>query len=237
MKNHLFYCLAGLLLMSLTKPATAQLRPQLNAYLERAAAESDQIPETRKAELSLIATYIRGRHTQGLPIKLLFVCTHNSRRSQMSQAWAKAIAEYVGIPGVETQSAGLEATAFNPRAISALTRAGFEVQPHPSPLPGGNRYTLSYGLKDSDALVGMHSKTLAGLDANWNDFAALMTCSDADEKCPLVPGASARFKLAYEDPKASDGTTTETATYDATCRQIAVELLYAFSLAQGGYPK
>jgi hypothetical protein len=61
-------------------------------------------------------------------------------------------------------------------------------------------------------------------------YCAVMTCSHADENCPLIPGAALRISLPFEDPKAFDGTNEETARYDECCRQIAREMLYAFSL-------
>jgi arsenate reductase len=55
-----------------------------------------------------------------------------------------------------------------------------------------------------------------------------MTCTHADENCPFIPGAT-RISLPYEDPKAFDGTPEEEAIYAERCRQIARELLFAFS--------
>ncbi|MDX2062941.1 MAG: protein-tyrosine-phosphatase [Bacteroidia bacterium] len=211
-------------------PTHAQLSPDLSGYLKGLEPGLDSLTPERKALLDPIAEHLRAQAATGQPIRLLFVCTHNSRRSQMSQVWAKAIAEHVGFERIETESAGLEATAFNPRAISALARAGFAVKQTPSALPGGDRVTLVYGAND-EALKGLHSKTLVELPATWQPFTALMTCSDADEKCPFVPGAAARFKLTFEDPKVADGTPNERQAYDERCRQIATELLYVFTQA------
>ena len=57
-------------------------------------------------------------------------------------------------------------------------------------------------------------------------FGAVMTCSSADRGCPLVYGADARFAIPYVDPKVSDGTDAEAATYDARLEQIGTEMLY-----------
>ena len=62
-----------------------------------------------------------------------------------------------------------------------------------------------------------------------DDFAAVMTCADADENCPFIPGTSARIALNYQDPKVADGTSEEQQTYDARQRQIATEMLFVFS--------
>jgi len=62
-----------------------------------------------------------------------------------------------------------------------------------------------------------------------NNFAAIMTCSHADENCPLVLGASARIALTYDDPKEFDGTPLETAKYAERVQEIGREIFYAFS--------
>ena len=56
-----------------------------------------------------------------------------------------------------------------------------------------------------------------------------MTCSEADEACPVVLGAALRIPIRYEDPKIYDGTHEESTAYDARCLQIATEMLYLFS--------
>ncbi len=55
-----------------------------------------------------------------------------------------------------------------------------------------------------------------------------MTCSDADENCPFIPGAEFRLPLTYEDPKEADDTPYEESRYDERVRQIGVEMMYVF---------
>jgi arsenate reductase len=62
------------------------------------------------------------------------------------------------------------------------------------------------------------------------DFAAIMTCSHADENCPLVNGAATRIALTYNDPKDFDGTSQEAIKYSERVDEIGREILYAFSL-------
>ncbi|HRD39757.1 MAG TPA: protein-tyrosine-phosphatase, partial [Bacteroidia bacterium] len=62
------------------------------------------------------------------PIHLIYVCTHNSRRSHFGQVWAQVAADYYQIENVSTFSGGTEATAFNPNAINALKRVGFKIE-------------------------------------------------------------------------------------------------------------
>ena len=201
--------------------------PAVQVYLAARAAEADQIDTLRRQDLDRLAAYIRSRRAAGAVPELLFVCTHNSRRSQLAQVWAQVIGQQLGLP-VSSYSAGTEATAFNPRAVAALERAGLVMSKADEQLPGGPRYKASYG--DGLSVADLHSKTLAHAGAQA-PFAAVMVCGDADKRCPFVPGAEVRIAIAYDDPKAADGTPDEAAVYDARCAQIARELLYALSRA------
>ncbi|MEO9483257.1 MAG: protein-tyrosine-phosphatase [Ekhidna sp.] len=178
-----------------------------------------EVEESRKPVLQQLAEYIRGNTYP----QLNFICTHNSRRSHLSQVWAQVFAHQEGIQ-VSTFSGGTEATAFNPNAVSALRRAGLAI----SEAAGDNpKYQVSF----DDQLEPMicFSKTFDDLVNPKTDFAAIMTCSEADADCPYVPGADTRIKLFYKDPKISDGTPEERQTYDARCAQIANEMRYIFS--------
>ncbi len=181
-------------------------------------------PERREA-LDQLASWIDGRRAAGQPVRLLFICTHNSRRSHMGQLWAATAAAHFGVDDVATFSGGTEATAFNPRAVASLQRAGFEIEPNGD---GDNpRYEVSYS--PSQPVLWAWSKTYDD-SANPSDgFAAVMTCSAADEACPFVRGADLRIAIPYDDPKAADGTPHEAATYDERSAQIATEMLYVFS--------
>ena len=76
---------------------------------------------------------------------------------------------------------------------------------------------------------------LQGTTANpTSNFAAIMTCSHADKNCPIVQGASIKISTPYEDPKDADGKPNETEVYNERCKQIATEVLYAFSLVKSG---
>jgi protein-tyrosine-phosphatase len=184
----------------------------------------DGIPADRKEMLDRIATFIRSKRAVGETARLIFVCTHNSRRSQMGELWAAAAAAYYGIDHVETFSGGLEVTAFNPRAITSMERAGFQVAGQ-----GGDNPHVKVTYASDRPALEMFSKKYSDPFNPQKDFAAIMTCSHADESCPLVLGAAARIPLHYEDPKASDGSPQETATYDERSKQIAREMLFVFS--------
>lgn len=63
----------------------------------------------------------------GEKAELIFICTHNSRRSHIAQVWAQTAATYYNVPNVVAYSGGTEATAFNPRAVKAMEEAGFKI--------------------------------------------------------------------------------------------------------------
>lgn len=201
------------------------LMPTLQEYVKQRAGEFDQVPAERREELQQLAEYVREQVEAGKPARLTFICTHNSRRSHFAQVWAQTAAAHYGVGGVETYSGGTEATAFNPRAVAALKRAGFTI---PDPGEGANpHYKVSFS-RDADPL-DCFSKVYNQRPNPSGDFCAVMTCSEADRNCPLVEGSARRVAIPYEDPKAFDGTAEETAKYDERCRQIAREMLYVFS--------
>ena len=187
----------------------------------------DAIPDDRKLALERVAIFIAERMAAGGPIELTFICTHNSRRSHMAQLWAAAAATHYGVTGVETYSGGTEATSFNPRAVEALKRVGFVIEN-----PGGENPPYRVRYSEDAPTIECFSKTYGHPFNPQRDFVAVMTCSQADRACPVVHGAALRVPIAYDDPKASDGTPEEASTYDARCRQIGAEMLYLFSRAR-----
>lgn len=202
-----------------------ELLPALADYVTSLPAEFDPIPAERKQTLEQIAAFVRREHTAGRTAKLVFICTHNSRRSHMSQIWAATAAAYHGLERVETYSGGTEATAFHPNAVAALARAGFDI---PGPAQADNpHYQLAYAR--GRARLEAFSKVYAAPSNPQAEFAAIMNCSEADEACPFVAGATFRISLASDDPKLADGTPAEQARYDERCRQIAREMFYLFA--------
>ena len=198
----------------------------LAASVADVLAAIDTVPADRREPLETIAAFVRARRAAGEPATLVFICTHNSRRSHMGQLWAATAALHYGIEGVETYSGGTEATAFNPRAVATLRRAGMRID---AP-PGGAdnpRYTVS--LSPGGPTLEAFSKTYSEPPNPTEDFAAIMTCNEADRACPFVKGAALRVALPYVDPKEADGTPQEAATYDERSAQIATEMFWLFS--------
>lgn len=186
-----------------------------------------EISEERQHLLRKLSEYIQEKRNQNLPINLVFICTHNSRRSHFGQVWAAVAATYYGMDNVHTYSGGTEATAFNPNAINALKRSGFKIEGDSSvPNP---TYTVKFG---EELQTLCFSKTFDDPTNPSSNFAAIMTCSHAEENCPFVPGTELRIGITYDDPKDFDGTPFQDEKYLERSNQIALECLYAFSLVK-----
>lgn len=172
--------------------------------------------------LDEMADYLLAKIKQGKEIRLNFICTHNSRRSQFSQIWAQTAATYFGIDAA-CYSGGVEVTAFNERAVAALKRDGFKV------LQKGEENPVYFVFpgEDAEPIITFSKVYDDALNAN-KEFAAVMTCDHADDNCPFIPGAEERFPLRFEDPKAFDDSPLEEKMYSERSRQIAAELFYLF---------
>lgn len=111
--------------------------------------------------------------------RVLFLCTHNSARSQMAEGFLRAMAG----DRFEAQSAGTEKTSVNPLAIEVMAEHGID-------------------------LGGHASKVYDGLTQEPWDF-LVTVCDDANERCPFVPGAVKRLHWSFEDPSRATGTGEE----------------------------
>lgn len=199
--------------------------PSLQSTINKLTSEFNQIPESRKTILKELTDFVSQKAKSNQAVNLNFICTHNSRRSHISQVWAQAAAQHYHISGVQCYSGGTEATAFNPRAVKAMQDAGFDIQV----FKDGTNPIYKVKFSNEAQPLTVFSKKY---DDDFNpkkDFAAIMTCSHADENCPLVLGATKRIALTYNDPKDFDGTAQEAAKYSERVMEIGREILYAFS--------
>ena len=218
--------LATTVLMSCTETPALNMNPwnpRLAETTARLLEDTASVSEERKSELNALAQWTAESLDERGQADLIFICTHNSRRSHLSQVWAQVGADVAGVKGIQTFSGGTEATACNPRTVAAMQRAGFEVVQQDTIHGETNpTYLVSTGLTD----MACFSKKYGDESNPSEGFGAVMTCSSADRSCPLVYGADARFAIPYVDPKVSDGTDSEAATYDARLEQIGTEMLY-----------
>ena len=103
-------------------------------------------------------------------LKILFLCTGNSCRSQMAEGWARAR----HANELEAISAGIEAHGLNPRAVQVMGEAGIDISGH-------------------------HSKSLDELGPIEIDW-VVTVCAHADARCPTWSGAARRYHVPFEDP-------------------------------------
>jgi arsenate reductase len=204
-------------------PTQNKLFPALIDFIKD--INSENISESRMQVLQPLVDYIQQKVAQNLEIRINFICTHNSRRSHLAQVWAQTMACYYHIPTVFCYSGGTEATALFPKVAETLQKAGFFVQTisdHENPI---------YAIKFADnqhPILGFSKKYDAEFNPK-NDFAAVLTCSQADVGCPFIAGAAKRIPITFDDPKAFDATPLQNEKYLERSLQIASELKYVFS--------
>lgn len=188
------------------------------------AFSSENISDERKEVLKHLADYINGKVKSGETIRLNFICTHNSRRSHLSQIWAQTMAFHFGIKNVFCYSGGTEATAMFPKVAETLINQGFQMQKLSE--TANPVYAVKYAQNESPIIC--FSKTYSDDFNPKKKFGAIMTCNNADEGCPIVLGADARFPIKYDDPKAFDGTELQTQKYAERSLEIAQEMWWVF---------
>jgi arsenate reductase len=108
--------------------------------------------------------------------RVLFLCTHNSARSQMAEGLLRKIAG----DQFEVFSAGTEKTRVHPLAIEAMRESGIDISSH-------------------------RSKTLDEFEGQQFDY-VITVCDRANESCPIFPGSTERIHWSFDDPSAATGT-------------------------------
>ena len=197
---------------------------KLKNLCDQLTQQFDAISLERKQLLDKISEYIQEKKNQHQAIQLIYVCTHNSRRSHFGQIWAAVAADYYGLNKVTTFSGGTEATAFNPNAIQALQGLGFVITKMDT--SENPKYDVDFGGSKSSICF---SKVYDDSSNPTSNFAAIMTCGDAEENCPFIPGVELRIGTTYDDPKMFDGTELQEEKYIERALQIGLETLYVFS--------
>lgn len=211
--------------LSNVKAQKANLNSDLLRYCTSLSSEFNQIPAERKEYLNELVSYIAEQKKAQKAINLVFVCTSNSRRSHMAQVWSQIASYYYEVKNVSTFSGGTEKTKVNKNALSALEKTGIVLQSHQqseNPI-----WFASAGFKFTPMVL--FSKVYTDSTNPSQNFGAVMVCAEANESCPIVPGADFRLGLPYQDPKAFDNTSQQNEKYEERCRQIAREMFYVFS--------
>jgi arsenate reductase len=188
------------------------------------ASKNIKLAEDRKKILLKISETVATEYTENNVVNLNFICTHNSRRSQLGQVWAFYAANYFNL-NIDAFSGGTEVTAFYRNTVKTLQAVGFDFKivefSHQNP-----KYLISY--KESTRSIFGFSKRFDD-ETNKNPFIAITTCNNADKNCPFIPTAIERFHLPFVDPKFSDGTPEQSATYLKTNEHIAAEIFFIFT--------
>ena len=183
------------------------------------------ISDQRNAILQPLVAYIQDKVNNNQIINLNFICTHNSRRSHLAQVWAQFASYFYKVQNVNCYAGGTEETALFPIIAETLENQGFQI------LKIAESNNPIYAIKfdeNSLPIIGFSKK----FDNPFNpvsNFAAILTCSQADEGCPYIPGAEKRITITYEDPKISDDTTEQAEVYHQRSIQIATEMMFVFS--------
>lgn len=183
------------------------------------------ISSERKIVLQELIDFIQLKVSKNKEIRINFICIHNSRRSQLSQVWAQTMAYYFNIKNVFCFSGGTESTALFPMVTETLENSGFKINKiskNENPV-----YSIKYS-DNEHPIIGFSKK----LDDHFNpksEFAAIMTCSQADGGCPFIAGAEKRIPITFEDPITFDNTPRQEEKYNERSLQIATELFYVFS--------
>jgi arsenate reductase len=199
------------------------LFPEIEKTIKQLKIE--EITTERKTILQPLVDFIQTKVNEQKEIRLNLICTHNSRRSHLSQVWAQTAAAYFDVKNVFCYSGGTEATALFPMAAQTLEKQGFKIK---TISEGSNPiYAIKYA-ENTHPVIGFSKK----YDDDFNpesEFAAIMTCSQADGGCPFIAGAEIRIPITFEDPKAFDNTPFQAEKYTERSLQIATEMFFVFS--------
>jgi protein-tyrosine phosphatase/arsenate reductase len=200
--------------------------PKIEKLCQNFEREFDTISAERKTVLTCIASNIQSQIENLGKAQLIYICTHNSRRSHFGQIWANVVAEFYGLSTkVEAFSGGTEVTALHLNSISALTTMCFKVNSNSA--NNNPHYEVKFGV---NLFTTCFSKVYDASENPKKDFIAVMTCSHADENCPLIPGASSRFSTPYEDPKLFDNTKLQDEKYLERALEIGKEVCFMMSM-------
>ena len=189
--------------------------------IRQIAADEENISKTRKNALAHLADTLVDKHKKE-SFPLIFICTHNSRRSIVAEVWASVLADHYQLP-VKAYSGGTEVTAVHQNTLDCLGNIGFRI------VKQNNRQNpkvlIKYG---ADQQLITFSKLFDDEVNPQQNFSAIMLCDNAAENCPFIPNALQRVNLTFPDPKQFDGTEMESEKYNEVCMQIGSELHFLF---------
>lgn len=196
---------------------------KLGKICDTLVSQSELIPDERKGMLQMLSYYIRKKYEEGKNPKLLVISTHNARRSQIAQIWLGISAEYFNISKLEIYSGGLEVSEFDVRVINAFERIGIEIE-FDNRLESNTKYLIKWNEK-MEPLVGF-SKKYEHKSNPQDQFCAIIVCSNANKKSPIVFGSEFKISIPFSDPQSFNDTDVEDLIYDSRVKQIGREMLF-----------
>ncbi|MFT4659957.1 MAG: arsenate reductase [Patiriisocius sp.] len=188
-------------------------------YLE--SLDENHIADERKIQLDGLVDSIKNQISKSGFSKVVFICTHNSRRSTLAQVLCESLANLLDLNDITFYSGGTESTAFNYRMVKALQAKGFvleEIEKGENP-----KYILQ---SDSQKSSIYFSKKYDEEPNPTKDFIAVIVCDHAADNCPIVHGADAIVPLTYIDPKNADDSENEPEVYLKKVDEIGGEMKY-----------
>ncbi len=196
----------------------------MKAKIEKLILESDKIFPQRKVELEKFAQSMFDQLGKEEKSNVVFLCTHNSRRSQLAQVWLWTALAFFEIDSIRSFSAGTEETQFNSNMVEAMRRFGFNIT---AVAMGKNPQYIVKLYNDPTIYLNAYSKRMMHPANPQRNFISVPVCGSAAKKCPVLPGAFAIVPLTYKDPKLSDNTQFERRTYDEKVIEIGREILFS----------
>ncbi len=187
--------------------------------------EKQTISNERKAILSDFAKHLQSKIDANEIINVIFICTHNSRRSILGQVWFQTLSDYFGFKNMYSYSGGTESTKIAELIIKTLKNQGFSIDiiaKTNNPI-----YAIKYN-ENHPTIIGF-SKEFSHSFNPQSDFIAVMVCSDADKNCPFINTANKQIAITYQDPKLFDNTNQEEEKYLERSLEIGSELFFVFS--------
>lgn len=198
--------------------------PTLKSNIENIKNVHYSAPIGQISEIYKLANWLVEQYQNGDTPNLNFICTHNSRRSQIGQFWGAVLPHLLQLPMVNSFSGGTEVTACHPNTLKALATFGVKI----STLSEGENphYQLHFGSDIPD--LESWSKLYSDIANPKQNFVAVMTCNTAIENCPHLEGATLRIFLPFTDPKYADDTLGEAEAYQQTIEEMGQVMLAVF---------
>lgn len=192
----------------------------IEEFLRKSAMTINEIKPKRMEKLDVIARMIKKDVQHKGLANVVFVCTHNSRRSQFAEVALSLCLRELNMEQIETYSCGTEETRIAQPVVDLLKTYDMEVSEEV------DKENPIVSLDYEGWSKKLFSKTYEYKGFEDKEFVAVMVCDDAAENCPFVPRFVNRIPHSYIDPKRADGTDLQEKRYSQTFSLILQEMMY-----------